>query len=250
MALGGPVMELRGIGISYGRALALDGLDLDIGAREVIGVCGATGAGKSTIARLLAGIEQPSTGSIRTNGEYIVLRSPGSALGRGIVVVHQDAALAPGFSVARNMFLGIELLRGPKPLRLLDHARMETEAAQAMARLGAGDVDVTAPVALLDAAQRQALAIARALRWSPRILVLDEPTAAMSEGQSRLVLDLIRRLRSEGVTVVLISSELDQIVAVTTRVVVLRRGRKVAEVETARLDARVLGEMVTGWVAG
>ena len=148
------------------------------------------------------------------------------------------------------MFLGIELLRGPKLLRLLDHARMETEAAQAMARLGAGDVDVTAPVALLDAAQRQALAIARALRWSPRILVLDEPTAAMSEGQSRLVLDLIRRLRSEGVTVVLISSVLDQIVAVTTRVVVLRRGRKVAEVETARLDARVLGEMVTGWVAG
>ena len=239
MALGGPVMELRGIGMSYGRALALDGLDLDIGAREVIGVCGATGAGKSTIARLLAGIEQPSTGSIRTNGEYIVLRSPGSALGRGIVV-------GCDLLVGRD----VELLRGPKLLGLLDHARMETEAAQAMARLGAGDVDVTAPVALLDAAQRQALAIARALRWSPRILVLDEPTAAMSEGQSRLVLDLIRRLRSEGVTVVLISSELDQIVAVTTRVVVLRRGRKVAEVETARLDARVLGEMVTGWVAG
>ena len=250
MALVGPLLQLRGIGKSFGPVRALEGIDLDINRREVLGICGDNGAGKSTLIRILAGAEQPSAGTILINGEPVRFRSPAAALARGIATTYQDLALAPRLSIAQNVFMGGELLRKPEFLGLLDKPRMRDEAAAYLDRFGFGTIDMDRPVADLSGGQRQAVALARALRWRARIVIMDEPTAALGVAESRQVLDLIRRLHAEGVTVILVSHDMDDVVAVTTRVVVLKKGRKAGEIETARIDARQLGEAImTGIVA-
>ncbi len=248
MALVGPLLELRGIGKSYGPVTALEGVDFDIGRREVIGICGDNGAGKSTLIRILSGAEQPSGGEIRVNSEAISFRSPADALARGIATTYQDLALAPRLSIAQNVFMGGELLRGPKFLGMLDHRRMRDEAALYLDRFGFADIDMGRPVSDLSGGQRQAVALARALRWKARIVIMDEPTAALGVAESRQVLELIRRLRSEGVTVIVVSHDMDDLVAVTTRVVILKKGRKVGEIETARVTSGRLGEMIMSGV--
>jgi len=244
MALVGPLLQLRGVGKSFGPVRALEGIDLDINRREVLGICGDNGAGKSTLIRILAGAETPSEGTLLINGEPVRLRSPGDALARGIATTYQDLALAPRLSIAQNVFMGGELLRRPAFLGLLDKRRMRDEAAAYLDRFGFAEIDMDRPVGELSGGQRQAVALARALRWRARIVIMDEPTAALGVAESRQVLDLIRRLHAEGVTVILVSHDMDDVVAATKRVVVLKKGRKVGEIETARVDARKLGEAI------
>ncbi len=244
MSLAGPLLSLRGIGKSYGPVRALEGIDLHINAREVLGICGDNGAGKSTLIRILAGAELPSEGTLVINGEPVRFRSPAAALARGIATIYQDLALAPRLSIAQNVFMGGELLRGPAVFGLLDRPRMRREAEMYLDRFGFAGIDMNRPVADLSGGQRQAVALARALRWRARMVIMDEPTAALGVAESRQVLDLIVRLRSEGVTVVLVSHNMDDLVAVTTRVVVMKKGRKAGEAETSRLDAQKLAQAV------
>ena len=248
MALVEPMLALRGIGKSYGPVRALAGIDLDIAAREVVGICGDNGAGKSTLIRILSGAERPSEGEIRANGKVIAITSPGDALARGIATIYQDLALAPRLSIAQNIFMGAELVRGPRGLGLLDHRRMRDEAAGLLDRFGLGAIDMNRPVSDLSGGQRQAVALARALRAKARIVIMDEPTAALGVAESEEVLELIRRLRAEGVTVLLISHDMEDVMAVTTRVVILKKGRKAGEIETARTSAVQLGEMIMSGV--
>ncbi len=250
MALVDTILALRGIGKSYGAIHALAGIDLDIAARDVIGICGDNGAGKSTLIRILSGAEQPSEGEISIDGQAIAIASPATALARGIATLYQDLALAPRLSIAQNIFMGAELLRGPPALGLLDHRRMRDAAAALLDRFGLGGLDMNRPVSDLSGGQRQAVALARALRGKARIVIMDEPTAALGVAESAEVLDLIRRLHGEGVTVLLVSHDMEDVMAVTSRVVILKKGRKAGEIETARTTARHLGEMIMSGVVG
>ena len=250
MALVDTMLALRGIGKSYGAIHALAGIDLDIAGREVVGICGDNGAGKSTLIRILSGAERPSEGEIRANGQAIAITSPANALARGIATIYQDLALAPRLSIAENIFMGAELLRGPRALGLLDHRRMRDAAATLLDRFGLGAIDMNRPVSDLSGGQRQAVALARALRAKARIVIMDEPTAALGVAESAQVLDLIRRLHDEGVTVLLISHDMEDVMAVTTRVVILKKGRKAGEIGTARTNAIHLGEMIMSGEVG
>lgn len=206
--------------------VALDGVDLDLWPGEVLALCGDNGAGKSTLVRILSGAQPPSAGTMEMRGRPLRLRTPADALAQGIATIYQDLALAPRLSVAENVFMGAELTRGVVPFRWLDRARMQTEALQYLTRLGVTLPHARGPVQRLSGGQRQAVAIARALRWDAQVVVMDEPTAALGVRETQGVLALVRRLQQEGRTVVLVSHDMRDVAALATRMVVLRGGRK------------------------
>jgi ABC-type sugar transport system ATPase subunit len=240
-----PVLSLRGIGKHYGGVTAVDGVDLDVVAGDVLALCGDNGAGKSTLIRIMAGAVAPDIGSIRLDGAPVRFRSPQDALGQGVATIYQELALAPRLSIAANVFLGAELTRSWLGVRLLDKARMRREARAYLARLSVAVADVGAPVERLSGGQRQAVAICRALRWNARLIIMDEPTAALGVRETAEVLGLIRRLREEGRTIVLISHAMRDVVAVANRVAILRNGRKVID---RPLEGRETAEVLGRWV--
>lgn len=237
-------LELRGIGKSYGAVRALEGVDLAIRQGEVLGLCGDNGAGKSTLVRILSGAETPSAGTLLRDGATVRFASPADALAQGIATTYQDLALAPRLSIAENVFMGAERMR----FGLLDKRRMRDEASGYLARFGFGGIAMDRPVADLSGGQRQAVALARALRWNARIVIMDEPTAALGVAESQVVLDLIRQMRDAGVTVILVSHDMEDVIAVTDRVAILKKGRKAGEVDTAGVDAASLGAMIMSGV--
>lgn len=242
-----PLLSLRAITKTYGAVEALKGVDLDVYEGEVLAICGDNGAGKSSLIKIISGAQEPSGGTIALKGEPIRLRSPQDALQRGVATIYQDLALAPRLSIAQNVFLGSELTR-PVPglpfASLLDKRRMAEEARGYLQRLAISITDMSTPVERLSGGQRQAVAIGRALRWNAELIIMDEPTAALGVKETAQVLDLVRRLRSEGRTVILISHNMADVVSVATRVVILKSGRKVAETSTENLDADTLAHMV------
>jgi simple sugar transport system ATP-binding protein len=242
-----PLLSLRGITKTYGAVEAIKGIDMDVHAGEVLAICGDNGAGKSSLIRIISGAQEPTSGTIALRGEETRLRSPQDALQRGVATIYQDLALAPRLSIAQNVFLGSELTRpvlGLPFARLLDKRRMAEEARAYLERLAINVADMTTPVERLSGGQRQAVAIGRALRWNAELIIMDEPTAALGVKETAQVLDLIRRLRTEGRTVILISHNMADVVAVATRVAILKNGRKVAEELTDGLDADTLAHMV------
>jgi len=240
-----PLLELRGLAKSYGAVAALAGVDLVIDEGEVVGLCGDNGAGKSTLIKLVSGADPPSGGQILLDGAAMRFRSPADALARGVATIYQDLALAPRLSIAQNIFMGAERMRRLAPgVAILDKPRMRREAAEFLSRLKVTLPDMDAPVAGLSGGQRQAVAISRALRWNARLVIMDEPTAALGVKEKAQVLDLIRSLHGQGVTVLLVSHNMEDVVAVTTRVAVLKAGRKVADRPTAGLDPQRLGHIV------
>ena len=246
MTYGGPVISLTGLSKRYGALQALEGVDLEIHAGEVLALCGDNGAGKSTLIRILSGAETPSSGTIRLHGSPISFKSPNDAMGSGVAAIYQDLALAPRLSIRENVFMGAELTR---PLvfpfiRRLDKRRMAAEARQLLARLEVRIDDVERPVESLSGGQRQAVAIARALRASARLIIMDEPTAALGVRESAQVLALICRLREAGHTVVLISHNMRDVAQVATRVAILKGGRKVHDQPMAGLVADDLRRMI------
>ncbi len=240
-----PVLALRNVTKRYGAVAALNGVDVDARPGEVLAICGDNGAGKSTLIKIMSGAEPPSTGTVMLRGEHVVFRSPHDALSRGVATIYQELALAPRMTVVENVFMGAELTRGAVGVRWLDKRRMRREAQAYLARL-AVEVDVRRAIEGLSGGQRQAVAISRALRWDAEVIIMDEPTAALGVRETAQVLDLVRRLRDEGRTVVLISHDMRDVAALADRVVVLRGGRKVEDRAADGLRAEDLALLVMG----
>ena len=240
-----PLLGLRAIARSFGAVRALDGVDLDIGHAEVVGLMGDNGAGKSTLTKIIAGNFPPTSGDIRLNGAPVSFPSPAAARDAGIEVMYQDLAIAENLTAAANVFLGRELTRQVGPLRLLDHAAMNRRAAELFRELKS-ETRANEVVKQMSGGQRQAVAIARTRLAQSKLVLMDEPTAAISVRQVAEVLELIRRLRDSGSAVILISHRMPDVFDVCDRVVVMRRGRKVADKRVAHSSPEEVTGLITG----
>ena len=219
-AAGEPILKLRGISKNFGAVSALTDIDLDVYAGEVVALVGDNGAGKSTLVKVLAGVHQPTAGEVLFEGRPVNVSSPSRALELGIATVFQDLALCENLDVVANIFLGQEL--GPYHL---DEVAMELRSWTLLNELAARIPSVRDFVASLSGGQRQTVAIARSLLLDPKIIMLDEPTAALGVAQTAEVLNLVERVRDRGLGVILISHNMEDVRAVADRVVVLRLGR-------------------------
>jgi D-xylose transport system ATP-binding protein len=217
---GPPVLGLRGISKNFGAVSVLREIDLDVHAGEVVALVGDNGAGKSTLVKILAGVHQPTAGTILFGDREVALDSPSTALDLGIATVFQDLALCENLDVVANIYLGRE--KGPWAL---DEVEMEVRAWTLLNELSARIPDVRDVVASLSGGQRQTVAIARSLLLEPRLIMLDEPTAALGVAQTAEVLNLIERVRDRGHAVIMISHNMEDVRAVADRIVVLRLGR-------------------------
>ena len=240
-----PLVRLSGIRKRYGAVEALRGVDLHVDAGDVLAICGDNGAGKSSLIRVVSGAHDPDEGTIEVEGAAVAFGSPQGALEAGVATIYQDLALALRQPIWQNIFIGAELTRALLPgVRILDKKRMREESRRYLARLNVAIDDTDRAVDTLSGGQRQAVAIARALRWNARLVIMDEPTAALGVAESRQVLDLIRELARGGTTVILISHNMAEVVDVATRVVVIKGGRKIADRPAAGLSADDLAHLV------
>jgi len=239
---GSPLLQLRGIGKSFGPVHALTDINLDIPAGQVTALVGDNGAGKTTLIKCVAGIWEPSGGQIMWNGRPVHLRSPKDASALGIATVYQDLALCDNLDIVQNMMLGHERLS----YGLLDEISMEQTARQTLADLAVTTVrSVRQTVGSLSGGQRQSVAVAKAVMLDARLVVMDEPTAALGVSQTELVLDLITRLASRGHAVIVISHNLNDVFRVADRIAVLYLGRLVAEGPTAEFDRQSVVDIMT-----
>jgi len=247
------VLQARGLRKQYGQVVALDGADFDVRAGEILAVIGDNGAGKSSLIKALAGALIPDTGEIRVDGRPMHFRSPAHARAAGIETVYQDLALAPAMSIADNLFLGREV-RSPgiagTVFRRLDRPRMQREAADALAALGVNIRAITQAVETLSGGQRQGIAVARSAAFARHVVMLDEPTAALGVRESGMVLDLIRRVRDRGLSVVLISHNMPHVFDLADRIHIQRLGKRVALVEKTSISMSDAVGVMTGAVAG
>lgn len=240
-----PLLRLQGIAKYFGAVQALDGMDLDIGAGEVVGLMGDNGAGKSTLTKIIAGNFPPTAGDITLDGETVAFPNPAAARERGIEVMYQDLAIAENLTAAANVFLGRELTRRIGPFRVLDHGAMNRRAGELFRELKS-ETRAADVVRQMSGGQRQAVAIARTRLARSKLVLMDEPTAAISVRQVAEVLELIRRLRDAGTAVMLISHRMPDVFDVCSRVVVMRRGRKVADKPIARSSPEEVTGLITG----
>jgi simple sugar transport system ATP-binding protein len=242
---GPALLEATGLVKRYGHVQALDGAAFTAYRGEVVALIGDNGAGKSTLVKVLSGAIQPDSGQILVEGKPVVLSSPLDARGYGIETVYQDLALAPDLDPAANLYLGRELYRF-KSLRILNRGEMRRRSETAFAALGIKLQDIAAPVGTLSGGQRQSVAVARAVAFASKLIFMDEPTAALGVVQRQRVLDTIKRVRDNGVTVVLISHNMPEVLAVADRVEVLRLGRRVARYKAADTSIEELVGAMTG----
>lgn len=238
-----PLLELRGVSKNFGAVQALKDVDLTINPAEIVALVGDNGSGKSTLIKSVAGIHQVSSGVILWNGEPVVIRSPRDSAELGIEVVYQDLALADNLDVVENMFLGREQIN---KVRRLDHNGMECRALEVLDQLAVTTIrSVRQPVASLSGGQRQSVAVSKAVMWSAKLVILDEPTAALGVEQTRHVLDLVHRLGEHGLGVLLISHNLHDVFEVADRIVALRLGQKVAEFDRRTTTQTEVVEAIT-----
>lgn len=243
-----PLLEARGIVKSFGRVRALRGASFTVNPAEVVALIGDNGAGKSTLIKTLSGVLHPDDGEIRFEGQEVTIANPIAARELGIETVYQDLALAPDLESSANLFLGRESTRSGLlgKLGFLDKGAMRRKTQEAFQQLGVGVQDPTAAVATLSGGQRQGVAVARAVTWAGKVVIMDEPTAALGVVQTRNVLDLIRRVRDSGLAVVLISHNMPEVMEVSDRVEVLRLGERVARFTTADTTMEQLVGAMTG----
>jgi simple sugar transport system ATP-binding protein len=242
------VLELSGVSKHFGAIQALSDVSLTLHAGEVVGLMGDNGAGKSTLVKIVAGNFPPSGGTIAIDGQPVAFHKPADARAQGIEIVYQDLALCDNLSAAENVYLGRELMRRFGPFRILDYRSMFRRAGELFAELKSE----TRPrdlVRRMSGGQRQAVAIARTRLSDPKIVLMDEPTAAISVRQVAEVLNLIRRLREASIAVVLISHRMPDVFAVADRVVVMRRGEKVADKAVAQSSPEEVTGLITGAIA-
>lgn len=245
-------LKLSGIDLNYGFVKALDGVDFEVRPGEIVALLGDNGAGKSTLLKVMSGAHRPSAGTIEVGGTPTEFRSPRDAASAGVEMVYQDLALIDAADIATNLTLGREpVRRGPLGwLGVLNKKSMRRESLRELEALGVTTAPVTRPVEMLSGGQRQVVALARsAVRVTARgqgALLLDEPTAALGYAQTRQVEDLIRRMAELGIAVVLVTHNLPLCFEVADRIVVLNRGRKVADIPTKETD----NDSVVGWITG
>ena len=239
-----PLMSLRGIGKSFGSRSVLHGVDLDLHGGECLGLVGDNGAGKSTLSKIMSGAYLPDEGKIVLEGRPVTLSGPAEARARRIEMVYQDLSLCDTVDVAGNLFLGRELCRGG----FLDQKRMLHEGRRMLEALQIRIPSLTAKVAQLSGGQRQSIAIARAASFSPRVLLLDEPTSALAVAEVEAVLGLIRRVKARGVAVVLITHRLQDLFRVCDRIAFMYEGTKVAERLTAETNLEEVVQLIVGGV--
>jgi simple sugar transport system ATP-binding protein len=246
-----PIFEAHDIVKRFGRVTALRGVSYDLRAGEVHAIVGDNGAGKSTLIKILSGVMQPSSGEILIDGNAVSLGSPREARSLGIETVYQDLALANHLDAAANLFLGREsLLPGILGwLGFLDGRAMRRRTEEELRHLKIDIPSVQEPVVGMSGGQRQAVAVARAHAWGSRIVIMDEPTAALGVRESAMVLDLIREVRANGVSVIMISHNLPETFAVADRITVVRLGRDVATFDTRDSSVEAIVAMMTGIAA-
>lgn len=226
-----PLLQATGITKSYGQVQAIRGADFTVYPSEVVSLIGDNGAGKSTLVKILSGAITPDGGTIEVRGEPVTFNSPTDAREYGIETVYQDLALAPDLDPAANLYLGREIMRDGLlgGLGFLDKRAMRESARSELERLGVNLKDIAAPIADLSGGQRQSVAVARAAVWAKDVIFMDEPTAALGVVQTKQVLELILQVKAAGISVVLISHNMPQVLEVSDRVEVLRLGQRVAQ---------------------
>jgi D-xylose transport system ATP-binding protein len=241
-----PLLELRGLSKSFGSVQALTEVDFQVRAGEVMALVGDNGAGKSTLIKCVAGIHASDEGEIFFDGEPVSIHGPKDAAKLGIEVVYQDLALCDNLDVVQNMYLGRE---SHDWLQRLKEPVMEAKTAETMKTLAVTTIpSIRQPVATLSGGQRQSVAVARAVMWNSRLVILDEPTAALGVSQTQQVLELVKRLADQGLAVVLISHNLHDIFEVATRITVLRLGRSIAVYERSETTQQEVVEAITAGV--
>ena len=244
-----PVLQVRDACKRFGAVTALDGVSLDVAAGEVLALLGDNGAGKSTLIKAISGVHRLDSGTVTLDGVDITTANATAVRSHGIETVYQDLALFDNLPPAANFFAGREIAGPswlPLGLRFLRHRTMTERTCELLERLQIDLPDLEAPVALMSGGQRQAVAVARAAAFSSKVVILDEPTAALGLRESARVLDLVRRLRQDGVAVMLISHSMDHVMAVADRALVMRRGRAIGEtVPTAENH-----EQLVAWIVG
>lgn len=243
-----PILSCRGLVKRFGGLVAVNGVDLDLHPGEVLALVGDNGAGKSTMVQMISGVFRADGGSIELDGKASVFNSPEDARAAGIETIYQDLALCDNLTAADNIFLGRELRRrrfGILPG--LNQPEMREKARTVLDELHIRIPDLEAPVRQLSGGQRQAVAISRAVYWQARIMIMDEPTAALGVPEQRKVMDLIRLLKSRGVPVILISHNMQDVFEISDRIFVMRRGSKVGDFVTAETESNeVVRTMIGG----
>jgi ABC-type sugar transport system ATPase subunit len=244
-----PALSIRRAAKRFGSVTALDGVDLDVRPGEVLALLGDNGAGKSTLIKCISGAYRLDSGTIEMNGEAVAIRSPAQARALGIETVYQDLALFDNLKPSENFFAGRELAGPtwlPKSLRILRRRKMRSATEEVLNRLQVSLPDLDSVVGLMSGGQRQAVAVSRAAAFASKVVILDEPTAALGIRESRHVLELVRRLRDEGRAVLVISHAMDHVMQVADRVVVLRRGRKVGELIPSSETHKQIESLIVG----
>jgi len=243
-----PLLEIDGVSKRFGPVQALDRVDFAVAAGEVVGLVGDNGAGKSTLVKTIAGIHSPDAGSIRFGGEAVSITRPQDATALGIATVYQDLALCDNLDVVANIFLGQEVVTGgpARATRQLDEAKMEHRSGELLSSLAVTIPSVRTEVGTLSGGQRQQVAVARSLLGEPKVVLLDEPTAALGVPQTKQVLELIGRLRERGMGVVVISHNLANVFEIADRIVVLRLGRTAGDFQAEATTEEHVVAAITG----
>ena len=248
MSSNGYLLRLQGVSKHFGPVQALDRVDFEVSAGEVVALVGDNGAGKSTLVKAIAGIHEPDEGSFYFEGSRVKISKPTDAVELGIATVYQDLALCDNLDVVANLFLGREeLASGPAGAsRQLDETKMERRTHELLENLAVTITDVRAEVGTMSGGQRQQVAIARSLLGEPKVVLLDEPTAALGVRQTAQVLDLIRRLRERGLAVIVISHNLADVFEVADRIYVLRLGRRAGDFNVDETTREEVVAVITG----
>jgi ABC-type sugar transport system ATPase subunit len=242
------LLEAIAIQKRFGRVVALSGADFELEDGEVHALVGDNGAGKSTLIKVISGVYQADAGELRIDGKPVAIVNPREARELGIETVYQDLALADHLDAAANLFLGREVyVHGPLGrLGFLDKRTMRRRATEEMRRLKIGIQSVEQPVLSLSGGQRQAIAVGRAIAWGRRIVIMDEPTAALGVRESGMVLELIREVRNQGLAIIMISHNLPEVFAVADRITVLRLGRTITTLQRDETSLEEVVGMMTG----
>ncbi|WP_300063161.1 ATP-binding cassette domain-containing protein [uncultured Roseobacter sp.] len=239
-----PVLSLQNIHKAFGGVVAIETFSLDLHPGEIVALVGDNGAGKSTLIKMISGVHPPTSGDIRLDGSPVTFADASGARAAGVEVVYQDLALADQQPVYMNMFLGRELTKGP--LGLLDKKAMIAETRSLVEELDVRIPSAQATIRDLSGGQRQGIAIARATHWASKLILLDEPTAALGVAETAKVEDLIRTLRARNLAVLIVSHSLDQVFRLSDRICVLRRGQQIGVRQTSQTDKNEIIAMITG----